>query len=132
MCWLAYKSPRNGTHFPMSSRLDRVKDWSLFAKEARYCALNLARALDVSPRQLRRYFEIKNWGTPHNWLHKLRMRRAVELICDKTPVKDVWIELGYKEAAHFTHDFKMYFGVPPSKFTSDRLQPPAQAKNVPF
>ena len=116
----------------MSSRLDLIKDWPLLAKEARYCALNLAHTIQVSPRQLRRHFENQKWVTPHNWLHELRMHRAVELICDRTPIKDVWIELGYKEAAHFTHDFKMYFGVPPSKFTSNRSEFPAQAKNVPF
>jgi hypothetical protein len=34
------------------------------------------------------------------------LRRAVELILGEMPLKMVAAELGYKDAAHFTHDFK--------------------------
>lgn len=101
----------------MGSRLDQTRDWVLLAKAARYNVQNLARLCDVSPRHLRRYFKGSRHDSPHTWLHVLRMRHAVELICDKSLVKEAALELGYKDPAHFTHDFAKQFGVPPAKYS---------------
>lgn len=116
----------------MGSRLDEIKDWALLAKAARYNAEALARLCEISPRQLRRYFKSSGRGAPHEWLHALRMRRAVELICDETPVKETALELGYKDPAHFTHDFTTHFGVSPSKFASAQAGHQPQSTNVRF
>jgi AraC-like DNA-binding protein len=86
----------------------------------------------MSPRQLHRYFEDNSMKTPHKWLHDLRMRRAVELMCDRTSVKAAALELEYKDVAHFSHDFTKYFGVPPSKFTFTETEPSHQTENVRF
>ena len=48
------------------------------------------------------------------------MRLAVELIRDQTPLKVVAIDLGYKDPAHFTHDFNHYLGVCPSHFNPNQ------------
>lgn len=101
----------------MGSRLDQISDWTPLARAARYNAQNLAQLCCISPRQLRRYFKKSGHDSSHAWLHALRMRRAVELICDKSSVKEAALELGYKDPGHFTHDFAKYFGVPPSKFS---------------
>ena len=116
----------------MGSRLDQIKDWEALAKEAWYCAIKLARIRRVSERQLRRYFQERMHMTPHKWLHELRMRRAFELVRDKTPIKEVAGELGYKDPAHFTHDFKNYYGTPPSKCAFTRTELPPVFKNVRF
>ncbi len=60
------------------------------------------------------------------------MRRAVELIRDQTPVKEVALELGYKDPAHFAHDFKDYFGVSPSCFGLNPAPPVSSRQNVAF
>jgi len=100
----------------VSSRLDQVTDWAALAKAGHYCAARLALNCGVSPRQLERYFQTKYGVAPHQWLCELRLRTAVELIRDRTMVKEVAIELGYKHAAHFARDFKKCFGVSPSCF----------------
>jgi transcriptional regulator GlxA family with amidase domain len=100
----------------MGSRLDQIKEWANLAKAARYNAQNLAQLCEVSSRQLRRYFKVKMQETSHNWLRTLRMSHATELIRVSTPIKIVAVELGYKDAAHFTHDFTDFFGAPPSRF----------------
>jgi len=46
------------------------------------------------------------------------MHRALELICDRTAVKSVAISLGYKSAAHFSNDFKQFYGVAPSQYST--------------
>lgn len=108
--------PQIQTATAMSSRLDKVKEWSHLAKDARYCALTLATVAGVSTRQLRRYFTDKHKTTPHKWLHELRMRRAVELLCESELVRVVSEILCYKDVTHFTHDFTAHFGICPSKF----------------
>jgi AraC-like DNA-binding protein len=100
----------------MNSRLDRIKDWPALAKVARYSVTAIARHCDVSPRQLERYFHIRMEKSPHHWLHELRMKRAIELICDGTPFKQIAQELCYKDTAYFAHDFKVYAGVTPGQY----------------
>ena len=78
-------------------------------------------AVSQSQRQLRRYFADKHKTTPHKWLHELRMRRAVELLCEGELVRVVTEVLRYKDAAYFTQDFTAHFGICPSKFAE---QPP--------
>lgn len=112
--------------------MDQAGDLNLLAKEARYNAQKFAVRCGVSPRQLRRYFETKHQITTHKWLHELRMRRAVELVRDKTPIKETASELGYKDATHFTHDFTHHFGVAPSKFGGQQPDLGLETKNVRF
>jgi len=102
----------------LNSRLDFIRDWPALAKAAGYCSKTIAWQCAVSPRQLERYFQVNMGKPPHQWLRELRMRRAVELICDRTSLKQAAHELCYKDAAHFTRDFKEYFGVTPGRYTT--------------
>ena len=81
----------------MHSRLDHIDDWAKLAGTANYKVGALARVCGVSVRQLFRFFEEKHNRSPHEWLHELRMRRASELLCDKSTAKEVAIKLNYKE-----------------------------------
>jgi AraC-like DNA-binding protein len=107
-------SANNEAEVLMSSCLDHVTDWAALAKFGSYCAAKLAFACGVTPRQPERYFQTWHHVAPHRCLRSLRMRLAVELIRDQTPLQVVAIDLGYQEPAHFTHDVKGYFGVSPS------------------
>jgi AraC-like DNA-binding protein len=112
----------------MSSRLDRITDWAGLAKSGHYSAAELASACRVTPRHLERYFQDRHGEAPHHWLRALRMRLAVELICDQTPIKIVATNLHYKDQAHFSHDFKAYFGICPSGFEKRHSQKVQSAK----
>ncbi len=101
----------------MFSRLDRIKDWPARAKAARYSVTALARQCDVSPRQLERFFHTRMTKAPHLWLHELRIQRALELVCDGTPLKQVAAELCYKATTYFAHDFKEFVGVTPGQYS---------------
>lgn len=107
----------------MNSRLDRIKDWADLAKAARYSASAIARQCGVSSRQLERFFQVRLQQSPHNWLRELRMKRAVQLICESASLKQVAQELCYRDAAHFTRDFKEYFGVTPSQHERRMVSP---------
>lgn len=119
----------------MSSRLEQITDWPRLAESASYSATLLAFKCRVSTRQLERFFQATMGSSPHKWLRDLRMRRAVELICDQTPMKEVAAELCYKDPAHFARDFKEYFGVAPSRYHLNAPKtPPASSlgNNVAF
>jgi AraC-like DNA-binding protein len=116
----------------MSSRLDHVTDWAMLAVSSKYRVAKLARECEVNPRQLERYFRIRHGAPPHQWMRDLRMRQAVELIRDRTPLKVVATELGYKYPATFTHDFKGYFGVTPSSFSQNPTLAASARQNVAF
>ena len=107
---------------PMNSRLNRIGDWESLARHANYNASELAESCGVSTRQLERFFQNSFHKSPHKWLHDLRMRRAVELLRDSAAVKEVAFLLCYKDATHFSHDFKLYFGIPPGKSVLTELQ----------
>ncbi len=105
----------------MKSCLDRIQDWPALAKAARYSVTALACQCGVSPRQLERFFQTRLQQSPHNWLRELRMKRAIELVCDGTSLKQVAEELCYKDLVHFTHDFKEYFGVTPGQHSKQPI-----------
>jgi len=76
----------------------------------------IAAALYTTNRTLidRFYMEFKI--TPHAYLIHLRMRLAHDLLLDhKTPAKDVYIKVGYRDAHSFRVQFKHYFGYPPGE-----------------
>ena len=105
----------------MKSRLGHIEDWETLAQQCRYCVSKLARRCRVSVRELERFTLEEFHQPPHEWLHALRMKRAVELFRDGSLVKEAADLLGYKTRAHLSHDFKQYFGVPPSRCGSAPL-----------
>jgi len=101
------------------SRLQYITNWQDLAQRSGYNARVLARLCDVSLRQLERFTLEVHGKTPRASLRAMRMQRALELISGRTPVKEVAISLAYKSAAHFSNDFKEFFGAPPSQYVSD-------------
>lgn len=98
------------------SRLHRFKNWEAMAQANRYSVKRLAKYCGESSRQLERFFLLKFGQHPHDWLHDVRMKKAVQFLAENTPLKELYPLLGYKELAHFTNDFKKCHGVPPSKW----------------
>jgi AraC-like DNA-binding protein len=56
--------------------------------------------------------------TPHAWLLRLRLERAVELIKMKhnMSITDVANAVGFFDQSHFTHAFRAAYGVTPARF----------------
>lgn len=66
---------------------------------------------------LERYFLNKIGKPPKAWLAEQRQRQASELLRGKgKSVKEIASKLGYKQAHHFSFEFKRYWGVCPTKF----------------
>ena len=98
----------------MRSRLNRIVNWEQIAEEALYSTHSLAKIVGVSVRQLERYFEEENRGQPHEWLNLLRQTKAMQLLASGRTVKEVANQMGYKQASHFSREFKRYYGIAPA------------------
>lgn len=98
--------------------LEQIQDWPALARSVHYRVTELAFKWQVSPRKLERDFQAKLGCTPYEWLRRLRMERALQLIAARRPIKEIAGELCYdgKYPEHFTRDFKGYFGIPPTEY----------------
>jgi len=114
------------------SRLDLIRNWPVLAQTAGYCVTLLALKCGVSTRQLQRFIQEKMVCSAHQWLRKMRMQKAVELLQRQTPLKQIANELGYSSAAHFSRDFKDFYGMTPGQFISQTAMSTAQTTDVAF
>jgi transcriptional regulator GlxA family with amidase domain len=99
----------------MQNQLTEIADWPEPARAANYSVHALAANCGVCTRQLERHF-LKRFGVrPHLWLNRLRQSEALCLLRDRS-VKEVALQLGFKQLSHFSRTFKDFHGYPPSDF----------------
>lgn len=79
----------------------------------------LADSLGVSERALRRRVTAAVGYGPKRLGRVLRLRRALALAADGSPLADVAYEAGYADQAHFGHDCRELAGVAPGRFLQD-------------
>jgi transcriptional regulator GlxA family with amidase domain len=108
----------------MHSRLDSIQDgqWEALAKKAGYNPESLPTFCGVSLRQLERFFKSRFEETPSAWLLELRLQDARSLLRRGLSTKAIAQELGFANAAHSCHAFKIAHGRPPQTFAL--LEPP--------
>ncbi|MFQ5562329.1 MAG: GlxA family transcriptional regulator [Parvularculaceae bacterium] len=76
---------------------------------------DIARSVNVSPRQLERLFRNALNKTPTRYYLELRLQKAKLLLAQTTmPVLQIAVATGFTSAAHFASAFRNYFGHPPS------------------
>jgi len=101
------------------------QEWLRLARKVRYKATELAMVAGISLRTLERHFRSQHGVTVSNWLKTMRMREAARRVCAGDRVKNVALDLGYKQLSHFSREFKRTYGAPPTRIAS------ARAKQVP-
>lgn len=100
--------------------------WIRLAKAAGYRLDEMVRLADVSPRQLQRKFRDDLDRSPEEWLSEQRMVSAPYLLRSNPSIKQVAIELGYMDAAHFCHHFKNAHGLTASEFLDRFVASPTE------
>lgn len=74
------------------------------------------RSLSTFNRDFRKSFHT----SPHAWLLKKRLSKARELLLTtEQKSSEIYLELGFKELAHFSKAFKKEFGIPPSEMNKN-------------
>jgi len=76
-----------------------------------------ARACHFDAAYLCRLFQRFGHVSPYQFLTRLKMSRAAELLLDgNLMVKEAAAELGFADAFHFSRTFKRIYGLPPERF----------------
>lgn len=85
---------------------------------------DLSKKVYVGERQLQRSFQNKMGITPKGYYKVMRLYKAHQLgLIRKDNFTNIAYQLGYADAAHFTRDFKDYFGVTPERhFSSTNMK----------
>ncbi|MBE1876325.1 helix-turn-helix domain-containing protein [Myceligenerans pegani] len=85
----------------------------------------LARIAHVSPAHFSRRFRAVFGETPHRYLQRRRIERAMALLRDTaTPVTDVAMTVGFSSLGTFSRTFRDVLGVSPTEYRR-RVRPVA-------
>lgn len=77
----------------------------------------LASSVDLSTSRLRHLFKDETGLTPAQYLKRLRLERARELMEESfLRLKEVMPQVGITDESHFVRDFKKTHGLPPIKY----------------
>jgi AraC-like DNA-binding protein len=77
----------------------------------------LARVAHVSPAHFSRQFRATFGETPHRYLQRRRVERAMELLRETDrPVTEICFEVGFHSLGTFTRTFREIVGEPPSAY----------------
>jgi YesN/AraC family two-component response regulator len=97
-----------------------------------YAPARLAREVGVSERHLYRQFRAATGLTPRQYLTRVRLVRAAELL-RTTPrgIEQIASDVGFRNVTVFNRVFKRAYGVSPSEFRARYRPQDAQERDVP-
>jgi AraC-like DNA-binding protein len=82
----------------------------------------LARVAHVSPAHFARQFRLVFGETPHRYLQRRRIERAMELLRDTDrPVSEVCLDVGFASLGTFSRTFAAVVGEPPTAYRARTL-----------
>jgi AraC-like DNA-binding protein len=77
----------------------------------------LARLAHVSPAHFSRQFRAVFGETPHRYLQRRRVERAMELLRETdSPVTEICLDVGFNSLGTFSRTFRAIVGEPPSAY----------------
>jgi AraC-like DNA-binding protein len=78
--------------------------------------------VNLCPKQLTRLFQQQTGFTPLQYLKRLRLEEAKDLLADFTlSIQEVLHQVGYENASQFSADFKRVFGCTPRQYRQQEL-----------
>jgi AraC family transcriptional regulator len=78
---------------------------------------DLAREAGLSPFHFLRAFKRATGITPHQWLLRTRLRKAVErLVTCRDPITEIALDVGFDDLSNFIRSFRAEFGVSPREY----------------
>jgi AraC-like DNA-binding protein len=76
-----------------------------------------ARVAHISPAHFSRQFRATFGETPHRYLQRRRVERAMELLRETDrPVTEICLDVGFNSLGTFTRTFRAIVGEPPSAY----------------
>ena|SRR5882724_5137558 len=113
-----------GYHFPVPQllhddtfrRLCRGRDLLAAEYQSRVLLEQAARQACLSEFHFHRLFRATFGETPHDFLTRLRMDRARQMLASERSVTEVCFEVGYGSLGSFSSKFRAQFGRSPAEF----------------
>ena len=85
--------------------------------------IGLAGIARLSPYHFLRTFQSLTGTTPHQYLLRLRLRRAaLRLRTEKARIVDIALESGFNDVTNFNRTFRAEFGVNPRAYRFGRIR----------
>jgi len=97
-------------------RLCRGRDLLAAEYRSRVLLAEAAREACLSEYHFHRLFRSTFGETPHEFLTRLRMNRARQMLASERTVTEVCFEVGYGSLGSFSSKFHTQFGLAPVKF----------------
>lgn len=105
---------------PVFTRLARAVARLEAAPHAPLDLPSLAASAGVSPSQIERDFRSAFGVSPQQFLHKLRIARALPLLSQGRAIAEAALAVGYSDQSAFTRRFHRVMGCTPSAWRRDR------------
>ena len=97
-------------------RLCRGRDLLASEYQSRVLLTHAAREACLSEFHFHRLFRTHFGETPHDFLTRLRMDRARQMLASERSVTEVCFEVGYESLGSFSSKFRAQFGRSPAAF----------------
>jgi len=107
---------RQLVHDDTFRRLCRGRDLLAAEFRSRVLLAEAAREACLSEFHFHRLFRTTFGETPHDFLTRLRMERAKQMLASQRTVTDVCFEIGYESLGSFSQKFRSQFGRSPAEF----------------
>ena len=76
----------------------------------------IAAEVDIHPVHLARVFRHHHGCSPADWLRRVRIRRACELLAGPASLSAIALATGFSDQSHFTRNFRREMGVTPGEY----------------
>jgi AraC-like DNA-binding protein len=97
-------------------RLCRGRDLLASEYQTRVLLQHAAREACLSEFHFHRLFRATFGETPHDFLTRLRLERARQMLASDRAVTEVCFEIGYESLGSFSSKFRAYFGRSPAEY----------------
>ena len=101
----------------LDDRIHLVQEWMTHHFHEKLTIEELAEKVNTSSRNLTRLFKETTGITIGQYLEKLRMERAIQLLKDDNKIEMIAGECGFQSTNQLRHLFKKHAGVLPSAYT---------------
>ena len=89
----------------------------------------LAKLTNLSTSRLRHAFKAQTGESPRQYLRRLRMGRAKDLVeTTFLTVKQIMLSVGIRDESHFVREFERTYGVSPTRYRDRVAAKPGRAR----
>jgi AraC-like DNA-binding protein len=112
--------PSTTARITRAVRMIEKSHWS--AQDSELTLQHLAQAAGLSPYHFLRIFEQVTGVTPHQYVRRMRLRRAAtQLLAGPSNILDIVVNCGFGDLSNFNRAFRTEFGVTPRQLRRQGL-----------